>query len=240
MRTLPDARDPDAPLRVCVLADDAIARAGLTGMLADADLLVESARLTTDLDGALDEHGADVLLLDAGADPSRAAAWLDTLRATIAPAVALLVDATRLDDVFAAGILGALARDASPATVRAALASAARGLVVLDAGFHRGRGAMVSERRASGPMSSLTPREVEVLALLATGLPNKVIAHHLGISEHTAKFHVTAVMAKLGGPEPDRRGHPRGAAGHGVALICDMARACSRSAKRSRSATATG
>ena len=57
---------------------------------------------------------------------------------------------------------------------------------------------MVSERRASGPMSSLTPREVEVLALLATGLPNKLIAHHLGISEHTAKFHVTAVMAKLG------------------------------------------
>ncbi|MDB4929344.1 MAG: LuxR family DNA-binding response regulator, partial [Myxococcaceae bacterium] len=45
---------------------------------------------------------------------------------------------------------------------------------------------------------SLTPREVEVLALLATGMANKLIAHHLGISEHTAKFHVTAVMAKLG------------------------------------------
>ena len=198
MRTRPDPMDSGAPLRVCVLADDAIARAGLTGMLAEADLVVESARLTTDLDGALDQHGADVLLLDAGADPARAAAWLDTLRATTSPAVALLVDATRLEDVFAVGILGALARDASPATVRAALGAAARGLVVIDAGFHRGRIALPGERRTPEPMDTLTPREVEVLALLATGMPNKLIAHHLGISEHTAKFHVTAVMAKLG------------------------------------------
>jgi two-component system nitrate/nitrite response regulator NarL len=139
-----------------------------------------------------------VLLLDAGADPSRASAWLDTLRATAAPAVALLVDATRLEDVFAAGILGALARDAPPAAVRAALACAAQGLVVMDPGFHRGRAAPSGERRHAEPMDSLTPREVEVLALLATGMPNKLIAHHLGISEHTAKFHVTAVMGKLG------------------------------------------
>lgn len=198
MRAPPEALDPDAPLRVCVLADDAIARAGLTGLLAESGLVVESARLTIDLDGALAEHGADVLLLDAGADPSRASAWLDTLRATTAPAVALLVDATRLDDVFAAGILGALAREAPPAAVRAALESAAQGLVVMDPGFHRARAASAGERRPSEPMDSLTPREVEVLALLATGMPNKLIAHHLGISEHTAKFHVTAVMGKLG------------------------------------------
>lgn len=198
MRTQPEALDPDATLRVCVLSDDAIARAGLTGLLAESGLLVESARLTTDLDGALADHGADVLLLDAGADPSRASAWLDTLRATTAPSVALLVDGTRLEDVFAAGIVGALARDAPIAAVRAALTAAAQGLVVMDPGFHRGRPPQPGERRAAEPMDSLTPREVEVLALLATGMPNKLIAHHLGISEHTAKFHVTAVMGKLG------------------------------------------
>lgn len=198
MHTQPEALDPRAPLRVCVLADDAIARAGLTGLLAESGLLVESARLTTDLDGALADHGADVLLLDPGADPSRASAWLDTLRATTAPSVALLVDATRLDDVFAVGITGALARDATPAAVRAALMAAAQGLVVMDPGFHRGRLPQPGERRPPEPMDSLTPREVEVLALLATGMPNKLIAHHLGISEHTAKFHVTAVMGKLG------------------------------------------
>jgi two-component system nitrate/nitrite response regulator NarL len=190
--------DPVDPLRVCVLADDAIARAGLTGLLAADGLTVASARLTTDLDDALDEHAADVLLIDPGADPSRAAAWLDSARRCAAPAVALLVDATRLEDVFALGVVGALARDASPAAIRAALAAAAAGLVVIDAGFHRGRAAPVGERRSVEPMDSLTPREVEVLALLATGMANKVIAHHLGISEHTAKFHVTAVMAKLG------------------------------------------
>ncbi len=45
--------------------------------------------------------------------------------------------------------------------------------------------------------TSLTPRELEVLALLAEGLPNKSIARRLDISEHTVKFHVNAVLAKL-------------------------------------------
>ena len=198
MRTPPEALDPTAPLRVCVLADDAIARAGLTGLLREFGLAVDSARLTTDLDGALAEHDVDALLLDAGADPSRASAWLDTLRVTTAPAVALLVDATRLDDVFAAGILGALSRDAAPAAVSAALASVAQGLVVIDPGFHRGRAAPPVERRDVAPMDSLTPREVEVLALLATGMPNKVIGAKLFISEKTVKTHTNHIFHKLG------------------------------------------
>jgi DNA-binding CsgD family transcriptional regulator len=44
----------------------------------------------------------------------------------------------------------------------------------------------------------LTPRESEVLQLMAEGLPNKLIADRLGISEHTAKFHVNAILTKLG------------------------------------------
>ena len=45
---------------------------------------------------------------------------------------------------------------------------------------------------------ALTPRELEVLALLAEGASNKLIARRLGISVHTAKFHVASIMAKLG------------------------------------------
>ena len=44
----------------------------------------------------------------------------------------------------------------------------------------------------------LSPRELQVLALVADGLPNKAIARELGISEHTAKFHVGSVLGKLG------------------------------------------
>jgi DNA-binding NarL/FixJ family response regulator len=43
----------------------------------------------------------------------------------------------------------------------------------------------------------LTPREIEVLRLIADGASNKIIAHKLGISDHTAKFHVTSILSKL-------------------------------------------
>lgn len=48
-----------------------------------------------------------------------------------------------------------------------------------------------------GTVEELTPRELEVLALLAEGIPNKVIARRLGISDHTVKFHVGALLGKL-------------------------------------------
>lgn len=48
------------------------------------------------------------------------------------------------------------------------------------------------------PYEALTERELEVLALLAQGMPNKEIAAHLVISERTAKFHVSSIMGKLG------------------------------------------
>lgn len=48
------------------------------------------------------------------------------------------------------------------------------------------------------PAEPLTPRELEVLQLLAQGLPNKAIAERLGVSSHTVKFHVNAILSKLG------------------------------------------
>ncbi len=47
------------------------------------------------------------------------------------------------------------------------------------------------------PSVALTPREIEVLRLLADGTSNKMIAHKLGISDHTVKFHVTSILTKL-------------------------------------------
>ncbi|MFD2055757.1 response regulator transcription factor [Mesorhizobium calcicola] len=69
-----------------------------------------------------------------------------------------------------------------------------------DEDFHAGEGEPfeddASDEHAARP--ALSPREAEVLALLAEGAPNKVIARRLNISVHTAKFHVAAILIKLG------------------------------------------
>jgi two-component system nitrate/nitrite response regulator NarL len=70
----------------------------------------------------------------------------------------------------------------------------ARGLAVLDRELARD----LVRLPAAAPREPLTPREREVLALLGEGLANKAIAARLGISEHTAKFHVNAIFGKLG------------------------------------------
>jgi two-component system, NarL family, nitrate/nitrite response regulator NarL len=92
-------------------------------------------------------------------------------------------------------------RDASAAELRAATAAAAQGFTVVPASLAaRLLPARLppSEERLEERVEPLTPREREVLDLLAQGLTNRQIAERLGISEHTAKFHVAAVSAKLG------------------------------------------
>jgi DNA-binding CsgD family transcriptional regulator len=69
-----------------------------------------------------------------------------------------------------------------------------------DEDFHTGEGAPFEDEPADdhAVRPALSPREAEVLALLAEGAPNKVIARRLNISVHTAKFHVAAILIKLG------------------------------------------
>jgi DNA-binding NarL/FixJ family response regulator len=101
---------------------------------------------------------------------------------------------------------GYLDRDSPVGAIRAAVLAVGNGLSVVDptlaadsvvvepAGGPLGRPLPVIE--AAG--EELTPREREVLELVAQGLPNKTIAARLGISEHTVKFHVAAILGKLG------------------------------------------
>ena len=88
---------------------------------------------------------------------------------------------------------GYLGKDACPEKIAAAVRAVAMGLLVSETG-HCGPTATSDELHTQEP---LTPRETEVLRLMAAGLPNKIIAHRLGISLHTAKFHVARVLAKL-------------------------------------------
>lgn len=125
------------------------------------------------------------------------------------PAVRALLGAGGEDWLGGLG-LGLLPRDASGEEIVAAVEAAASGLVALDRRLARALAAALpagmpertpgqgQEAQAQQPGEPLTAREVEVLQLLAEGLPNKLIAARLHVSEHTAKFHVASIMTKLG------------------------------------------
>jgi DNA-binding NarL/FixJ family response regulator len=95
-----------------------------------------------------------------------------------------------------------LGAEADAASLSIAVRGVASGLTVIDpqyvgmAGYHSHARSPVTAEASGG--ESLTAREHEVLELVAAGLPNKAIARELGISEHTAKFHVGSLLGKLG------------------------------------------
>jgi DNA-binding NarL/FixJ family response regulator len=91
-------------------------------------------------------------------------------------------------------------RDAAPAEIAAAIESVASGLAVvttedLETLLPTAHMSMEEELAVGEP---LTARETEVLTMLAEGAANKEIASRLRISEHTVKFHVSSILAKLG------------------------------------------
>jgi DNA-binding NarL/FixJ family response regulator len=94
-----------------------------------------------------------------------------------------------------------LPREAGAQEIAAAVRAAAAGLVVLHPDLAGAVGpatpARPAPRPSGAPTQPLTPREVEVLALLAEGFGNKAIAPRLGISEHTVKAHLASIFAKL-------------------------------------------
>ncbi|HEV8308227.1 MAG TPA: response regulator transcription factor [Methylomirabilota bacterium] len=183
--------------RVFVAAPTAALRVGLRALLDGPGLEVVG-------DGPAPEAAppdAEVIVVGDGALLVAAAAAIaeDGTRAVVALA----------DDERPAGTLRGLPlrgwalvpREAPGAELRAAVMAAAQGLVVVPA-------ALAARLLASPPggagaglaglPEALTSREREVLDLVAQGLSNRRIAERLGISEHTAKFHVGSICGKLG------------------------------------------
>jgi two-component system, NarL family, nitrate/nitrite response regulator NarL len=184
------------PRRVVVVAEDPLVRAALARLLsADERLLVvDQLPARDDLSAVLAPALPEVVVWDlgVGADSVEAAG---ALGASL-PLVCLAPDGERAAELRALGVRGLLARDVDAARLCAAAAAVAEGLLVFDEVF---AGELFEEQKT--PLSileNLTPRELEVLELVAEGLSNKLIAARLGISEHTAKFHVNAIMTKLG------------------------------------------
>ncbi len=94
-----------------------------------------------------------------------------------------------------------LRRDAPADEIASAIVAVSRGLLVFDPAFLPSMAAEAVPAFApqeTATAEALTDREREVLGLMARGLPNKTIAHELGISEHTVKFHVSTILGKLG------------------------------------------
>ncbi len=180
------------------MADDPLARAGLAGLLAAQPgcLVVGQVPSEAAAAGAPDAYRPDVLLWDLGWDPQTALEHLSELAAP-QPMLVLLNDQVHAGVAWAAGARGLLPRDSGAERLRAALMAVAEGLAVVDAEWAAAL-MPAGEEAPVSPVGELTRREREVLQLLAEGLPNKTIASRLGISEHTVKFHVNAVMGKLG------------------------------------------
>ena len=94
-----------------------------------------------------------------------------------------------------------LPRSATPAEIVAAIGAAARGLCVLSPEILARllTGARPPRQTPSAPpVQALTPREIEVLTMLAEGMSNKDIARHLDVSDNTFKFHLSSIFGKLG------------------------------------------
>lgn len=191
----PLVTSPEA-LRVLVVAEDPLARAGLAGILADLPDCVVVAQVPpgAQLTHALDRFDPDAVVWDAGrtsTPPNLADLGEDT-----PPVLVLSQEESQARSGTAAGALGLLPRDADPSTLAAALRAIAKGLNVVDPAF---AGALPGgrARQDTALPEALTPREAEVLQLVAAGLPNKLIAERLGISEHTVRFHLNAIFGKL-------------------------------------------
>lgn len=192
-----------------VVAGDPLARGGLAALLLAEDAVVVAGRAAPEEDLAEVAHAlqVDAVVWDVGWQREDSLARLSEAALDL-PVVALVSDEEEAAVALAAGAAGALRRTADGPRIVAALAAVAWQLTVLDFDFRRALPPSARPRPLPDPsapadnepplLEELTARELQVLRLLAEGLPNKTIALRLEISEHTVKFHVNSLLGKLG------------------------------------------
>ncbi len=192
-------------IRVLIVAASPLARAGLENLLAARNVEIAGSVANIDaLAGELPDVAVDAILMDSSGEPFES--LLDSVVSSGLASdfhVILLAEAASpaaSAEALRAGIRAVLPNDTSPDQLAAALQAVSSGLVVLHpANVHSAvPAASVVPRPLDELVEPLTPRESEVLQMLASGLGNKEIAAKLGISEHTVKFHVASILGKLG------------------------------------------
>jgi DNA-binding NarL/FixJ family response regulator len=188
-------------IRVLIADDHGVVRDGLAGVIAaQPDLeVVGSVENGSEAVEACRRSTPDVVLMDLEMPV------LDGIEATRIireerPESAVLVltsfaDARRITAALDVGAAGYLLKDTSADDVVRGIRAAAEGGAPLDPQAAR---LLLEARDAPDPLEGISPREREVFALLLDGLPNKLIAQRLGISEKTVKTHLTNIFRRIG------------------------------------------
>jgi DNA-binding NarL/FixJ family response regulator len=180
---------------VLVVSADPLARSGLAALVAGRPELALAGEAGPREAARVAEAASPQVVLWDGGEGQGAPLHRGPEPPLGAPILALVADAARAGEALRAGARGVLSRSVNPERLGRAAAAVAAGLTVLDPAL---AGDFLRPPEPARSLEPLTPREREVLALLAEGLGNKAIAARLGISEHTAKFHVNGILAKLG------------------------------------------
>ena len=191
--------------RVFVAATSAVRRSGLEAIIRENSdcRLAGSAPALLGLVERVRALQVDVILVDLPQPENQFPSLVASLEQAGSAVVALVdgANAAWIARALNAGAHSLLAREASPAEISAAIQSSSSGMVLLDPEIARELATQVRSRRSDPTpemVEELTPREVEVLRMMAEGLGNKELASRLGISDHTIKFHISSILAKLG------------------------------------------
>jgi two-component system nitrate/nitrite response regulator NarL len=194
----PERNDESLPdVRVLIVADGTLAGSGIATLLDGQRGLIVAGQtaVVDDLVRTSDAYSATALVWDLGTTGGA----LDLLAEDgphLPPTVVLLSNTALAARAWAAGARGLLHRDVTPSRLAVAIHAVVEGAAVLDDAFAN---ALVPRAEPQPELAEpLTPREVEVLRLLADGHPNKAIALALEVTENTIKFHMNAILGKLG------------------------------------------
>ena len=193
-------------IRVLVVASSLVARAGLEALVTTSPALTvvgSSAGMAT-LSQQIEHLQPDVVLLELTLQDEESVLPLLALSAEpYETPIVILADESYSDwlaDVLRYSVRAVLSREVTAGEIVAAVEAVAAGLVVLQPEIIESLLSTIpptTRVMPTSPNQALTPREIEVLGMLAEGLGNKTIARRLGISEHTVKFHVSSIFTKL-------------------------------------------
>ena len=204
-------------IRVLVAADSAIVRAGLSALVSESDTLtvvgtvVARTIAVQQTAQQLATQQPDIVLLDWDSQEDEGILpWVQETDENLALPWVLLVDPVQpgwISEALRLNVRGILPREAIATELIATLEAVAAGLTVLHPDILE---LLLPNLPAFQPafqpqafpaqeanLQALTPREIQVLSMLAEGLGNKAIAKRLQISEHTVKFHVGSIFSKL-------------------------------------------